>query len=104
MTKADFISLVADKGGFTKKDAGLAIDAFTQAVTHALTMGESVGLIGFGTFSVAHRDARTARVPSTGDIVDVPATTVAKFKVGKNLKDSVAASTKGCKAKKKCGK
>ncbi|TQR57324.1 HU family DNA-binding protein [Campylobacter troglodytis] len=98
MTKADFISKVAQQSGLTKKDATLATDAFVSTVIELLTKGDSISFIGFGTFSTAKRAARTARVPSTGKTIQVPATKVAKFKVGKNLKEAVAS---GKLAKKK---
>ena len=106
MTKADFVSLVASNGGMTKKDAGAAVAAVIASISETLAKGESISFIGFGTFSVADRAARTARVPSSGKTIEVPATKVVKFKVGKNLKDSVAAAAKGgckkggCKKKK----
>lgn len=90
MTKAEFVSEVAKLSGLSKKDALAAISAVTDAVTKALVKGDSISLIGFGTFSTAKRKERTARVPSTGKTIKVPATRVAKFKVGKNLKEAVA--------------
>ncbi len=90
MTKADFISKVAQNSGLTKKDATAATDAVVSVITEILTKGDSISFIGFGTFSVAKRAARTARVPSTGKTIQVPATKVAKFKVGKNLKEAVS--------------
>ena len=90
MTKADFISKVAQSSGLTKKDATAATDAVVATITDVLTKGDSISFIGFGTFSSAKRAARTARVPSTGKTINVPATKVAKFKVGKNLKEAVA--------------
>lgn len=104
MTKADFVSLVAAKADITKKEAGVAVDAVVASIGEVLAKGDSVSFIGFGTFSVAERAARTARVPSTGKTIEVPATKVVKFKVGKNLKESVAAKSckkGGCKNKKK---
>ncbi|MCW0243642.1 HU family DNA-binding protein [Campylobacter lari] len=100
MTKADFISQVAQTAGLTKKDAGAATDAVIATITDVLAKGDSISFIGFGTFSVAERAAREARVPSTGATIKVPATKVAKFKVGKNLKDVVAAAKTAKKAKK----
>lgn len=91
MTKADFISKVAQLSGLTKKDATTATDAVVGAITEILAKGDSISFIGFGTFSTVQRAARTARVPSTGKTIKVPATKVAKFKVGKNLKEAVAA-------------
>lgn len=90
MNKAEFIDAVAEKAGLSKKDAKGAVDASLETLTEALSKGDSVSFIGFGTFSTADRAERTARVPGTGKEVKVPATRVAKFKVGKALKDSVA--------------
>lgn len=91
MTKADFISQVAQNAGLTKKDAGAATDAVISTITEVLAKGDSISFVGFGTFSTTERAAREARVPSTGKTIKVPATRVAKFKVGKNLKEAVAA-------------
>ncbi len=90
MNKAEFIDAVAEKAGLSKKDAKGAVDAALDTLTEALSNGDSVSFIGFGTFSTAERAERTARVPGTGKEVKVPATRVAKFKVGKALKDAVA--------------
>ncbi|KAA6228933.1 HU family DNA-binding protein [Campylobacter sp. LR264d] len=90
MTKADFIAKVAQTAGLTKKDAATATDAVISTITEVLTKGDTISFIGFGTFSTAERAAREARVPSTGRTIKVPATRVAKFKVGKNLKEAVA--------------
>lgn len=94
MTKADFISQVAQNAGLTKKDATAATDAVIATITNVLAKGDTISFIGFGTFSTAERAAREARVPSTGKTIKVPATRVAKFKVGKNLKEAVAKSKK----------
>jgi len=90
MKKAEFIQVVAEKAGLSKKDTNIALDAMLETITDALSDGKSVSFIGFGTFSTTPRAARTARVPGTDKIVDVPATTAVKFKVGKKLKDAVA--------------
>ena len=90
MNKAEFIDAVAEKAGLSKKDAKGAVDASLETLTETLSKGDSVSFIGFGTFSTADRAERTARVPGTGKEVKVPATRVAKFKVGKALKDAVA--------------
>ena len=90
MNKAEFIDAVAVKAGLSKKDAKGAVDAALETLTETLASGESVSFIGFGTFSTADRAARTARVPGTGKEVQVPATRVAKFKVGKVLKEAVS--------------
>jgi len=90
MKKAEFIQVVAEKAGLSKKDTNAALDAMLETITEALADGKSVSFIGFGTFSTAPRAARKARVPGTDKVVDVPATTAVKFKVGKKLKDAVA--------------
>lgn len=90
MNKAEFIDLVAAKAGLTKKDTKEAVDAALDVITEQLAKGETVAFIGFGTFSTASREARTAKVPGTDRTVEVAATTVAKFKVGKALKEAVA--------------
>ena len=89
MKKAEFIDLVAKKADMTKKDASVALDAVLDTITETLAKGDSVSFIGFGTFSTAVRAERIARVPTTGAEIKVPATKVAKFKVGKALKDAV---------------
>lgn len=90
MNKAEFIDAVAAKSGLSKKDAKCVVDASLETITETLAKGESISFIGFGTFSTSARAARTAKVPGTDKTVKVPATTVAKFKVGKALKDAVA--------------
>ena len=90
MNKAEFIDAVAAKAGLSKKDAKGAVEAVLETITDTLVKKESVSFIGFGTFSTASRAARTAKVPGTDKTVEVPATTVAKFKVGKALKEAVA--------------
>ena len=90
MNKIEFIDAISTKTGLTKKDTKAAVDAVLETITEALVKKDSVSFIGFGTFSTSARAARTARVPGTDNTVDVPATTIAKFKIGKALKDAVA--------------
>jgi DNA-binding protein HU-beta len=90
MNKTEFIDEVAVKTGLSKKDAKGAVDAVLEVITEALVKKDSVSFIGFGTFSTAERAARVAKVPGTDKTVNVPATTVAKFKVGKSLKEVVS--------------
>ncbi len=90
MNKNEFIDAVAAKSGLTKKDSKTALDAVFDTITEALANKDSVAFIGFGTFSTASREARTTKVPGTDRTVNVPATTVAKFKVGKALKEAIA--------------
>ena len=89
MTKADLVNSIAEKAGLSKADAEKALKAFTDAVTDALKAGEKVSLVGFGTFSVGQRAARTGQNPQTGAKINIPAAKVPKFKAGKALKDSV---------------
>jgi len=89
MNKAELIEAIASQTGLTKKDSGAAIDAFTETVTIALSKKDTVALIGFGTFSTSERAARDGVNPSTGAKIKIAASTVAKFKVGSKLKNSI---------------
>ena len=100
MNKTECISNIAEKTGVTKKDTAAVIKAFIAEVTDALSKGDSVQLMGFGTFSVRDRAARTGVNPQTGAKIKIAATRVPAFKVGKTLKTAVAATSKK-KGKKK---
>jgi len=89
MNKSDLIDAIATDSGLSKADAGRALDGFTAAVTKALKKGGSVSLVGFGTFSVKHRDARSGRNPRTGETIKIKASNNPSFKAGKALKDAV---------------
>ena len=89
MTKADLVNSIAEKAGLSKADAEKALKAFTDAVTDAMKAGEKVSLVGFGTFSVGQRAARTGQNPQTGAKINIPAAKVPKFKAGKALKDAI---------------
>lgn len=90
MNKADLISAVAAEAGLSKVDAKKAVEAFVSTVTKALQEGDKVSLIGFGTFSVAERSARTAGInPSTKATITIPAKKVTKFKPGAELADAI---------------
>jgi DNA-binding protein HU-beta len=89
MNKADLVNYVAEAGGLSKSAAADAVEAVLGGITSTLAAGESVSLVGFGTFSVADRAARTARNPRTGETINVPASKAPKFKPGKALKDAV---------------
>ena len=89
MNKTQLIDEMASKSGLSKKDAALALDAFTQTVTETLAKKDTVALIGFGTFSTSQRAAREGRNPSTGDTIQIAAATLPKFKAGKALKDAI---------------
>ena len=90
MNKSELIDAIADNGGLSKADAGKALDATIAAVTNALKAGDTVTLVGFGTFSVKERAARTGRNPQTGATLEIKASKVPSFKAGKGLKDAVA--------------
>ena len=89
MTKADLVNSIAEKAGLSKADAEKALKAFTDAVTDAMKAGEKVSLVGFGTFSVGQRAARTGQNPQTGAKINIPAAKVPKFKASKALKDAI---------------
>jgi len=89
MNKSELINAIAEESGLTKADAGRALDATIQSVSNALQGGDSVSLIGFGTFSVKERSARTGRNPQTGEAIQIKASKIPSFKAGKTLKDSV---------------
>ena len=90
MTKAEFIAKVAAKSGLSQKDTNEVVQAALETITEALVQKDSVSFIGFGSFSTVEKAAREAKVPSTGKVVQVPAKTAVKFKVGKQLKEAVA--------------
>ncbi len=89
MTKADLVNAMAEKAGLSKTDAEKALRSFVDAVTDALKAGEKVALVGFGTFSVGERAARTGQNPQTGKKIEIAAAKTPKFKAGKALKDAV---------------
>ena len=90
MNKSELIDAIAEKGGLSKADAGKALDATIASVTDALKSGDTVTLVGFGTFGVKERAARTGRNPQTGATLEIKASKVPSFKAGKGLKDAVA--------------
>jgi len=89
MNKSDLIDSIAASAGLSKADAGRALDAFTKNVTRALKKGQSVSLVGFGTFAVKRRAARMGRNPRTGASIRIAASNNPTFKAGKALKDAV---------------
>lgn len=89
MNKAELIEAVAGNAGISKADAKGAVDAMTGAISGALKKGDRVALVGFGSFSVSKRDARTGRNPQTGKEIKIPAKNVVKFKAGADLTGSV---------------
>ena len=89
MTKSELIYAIAEKAGLSKADTSKALAATLESVTEALKTGDKVALIGFGTFSVSQRAARTGKNPQTGEAIAIPASKAAKFKAGQQLKDAV---------------
>lgn len=89
MNKAELIDAVADAADISKAAAGRAVDGAIAAMTKALKKGESVTIVGFGTFSVRKRAARTGRNPQTGEEIKIKASKVPGFKAGKALKDAI---------------
>lgn len=89
MNKSELIEAIAASADIPKAAASRALDAMIESVTDSLKKGDSVALVGFGTFSVKERAARTGRNPQTGKPIDISAAKVPSFKAGKALKDSV---------------
>ena len=89
MNKTELVEAMAKEASLSKKDAAAALDAFTDVVAKELKKGEKVTLIGFGTFEVSKRAARTGRNPQTGKEMKIAASKAPKFKAGKALKDMV---------------
>ena len=89
MNKAELIDAVADSADLSKAAAGRALDAAIETITKALKKGDTVTLVGFGTFSVRKRAARTGRNPRTGEAIKIKASKVPGFKAGKALKDAI---------------
>ena len=90
MNKSDLIDAVADKCDLSKKDSEDAVNAVVSAIRESLGKGEKVQLVGFGTFEVRARNARTGINPQTKKAISIPATKVPAFKAGKALKDAIA--------------
>ena len=90
MNKSELVASVAERAAMTKKDAEKAITAVFDSIRAALSQGEKVQLIGFGTFEVRQRAARKGRNPQTKAEIEIPAARVPIFKAGKSLKESVA--------------
>ncbi|MBR6403908.1 MAG: HU family DNA-binding protein [Eubacterium sp.] len=89
MNKTELVAAIAEKADLTKTDSEKAVKAFIEAVGDALKAGDKVQLVGFGTFEVSERPARTGHNPRTGKSIKIPASKAPKFKAGKALKDSL---------------
>ncbi len=90
MKKSELVSALANTAGMTQKDVSKVLDALTETITATLKKGEEIVLIGFGTFKVNTRAARTGRNPKTGAPLEIKACKVPSFKAGKGLKDAVS--------------
>ena len=89
MNKAELIDAIADSADLSKASASRALDSAIDSITKALKKGDTVTLVGFGTFSVRKRAARTGRNPRTGETIKIKASKVPGFKAGKALKDAI---------------
>lgn len=89
MNKGELVASIAENAGITQSQAEAALSATLDAIQGALKEGDSVGLVGFGTFSANERPAREGRNPRTGETIQIKAKTVAKFKPGKKLSESL---------------
>ena len=90
MNKVELIAQIAEKSGLSKKDAEKALAATVDAITEAVSTGDKVQLVGFGSFEVKQREARVGRNPKTKEAIELPATRVPVFKAGRALKDAVS--------------
>ena len=89
MNKVELIAAVTEKTGMSKKDAEKAVSAVLESVVEAVSSGDKVQLVGFGTFEVRNREARTGRNPRTKEIVEIPASKAPVFKAGQAFKDAI---------------
>ena len=103
MKKNELVSAIAEKAGVTKKDANAMLDAFLSTVEEELVKGEKVTLVGFGTFEMKTRAARTGRNPQTGAAMKIAASSTLAFKPSSTFKTVVKPAKKAC-AKKSCKK
>ena len=94
MNKTEFIAAIAAKAGSSKKDAEKFVNSATEVIAKALKKGDKITLVGFGTFKVSKRAARTGKNPQTGEVIKIKASKAPKFKAGKALKDLVNGAKK----------
>lgn len=91
MNKVEMVNAISIKADCTKKDAAKYLDAVVETITETLAKGEKISLVGFGSFEVVDREARTGRNPQTGKTIEIPASKAPKFKAGSKLKEIVNA-------------
>ncbi|MDX9988467.1 MULTISPECIES: HU family DNA-binding protein [Thiothrix] len=89
MNKSELIDAVSAKAGLTKADTDRAFKAFVEVITESMAKGETIALVGFGTFLVRERQARSGRNPRTGETISIESAKIPAFKAGKALKDAV---------------
>jgi DNA-binding protein HU-beta len=89
VNKQELIDAIAESADLSKASAGRALDATLESIRTALKKGDTISLVGFGTFCTGKREARTGRNPRTGDAIDIKAAKVPKFRAGKALKDAI---------------
>jgi DNA-binding protein HU-beta len=89
MNKADLVNSISEQTGLTKTKSNQVLDVMTSIIAETLSNGEKVTLVGFGTFTTTERQARKGRNPKTGEVIDIPAKRVARFKAGSELTKTV---------------
>jgi DNA-binding protein HU-beta len=89
MNKADLVNSISEQTGLTKTKSNQVVDVLTSVIAETLSKGEKVTLVGFGTFTTTDRNARKGRNPKTGEVIEIPAKRVAKFKAGSELTKNV---------------
>ena len=89
MNKKEFVGMIAEKASLTKKDAEIVLQAVTDSLTELLAKGDSIILPGFASISIKNRAARKGRNPSTGKVIDIPASNAISFKAGIKLKEAI---------------
>lgn len=92
MNKAELIEQISKDAGLTKVQAGNALNSFTDTVINCLKKGDTVTLVGFGTFSVSQRAARNGRNPQTGEVIKIKSKKLPKFKAGKDFSTKIASA------------
>jgi DNA-binding protein HU-beta len=90
VTKQEFVDIVSEKCGLTKKETGAILDTVLDTITDTMKRGEKIAFFGFGTFEAKTRKARQGRNPATGETIQIAARTVPSFKAGRALKDALA--------------